>query len=65
MAAEALRQYPKVSGERIKHCFLTVNGTELREMLVPIEPMQTSRFARQCDADSDEDMEFDLFDKQN
>jgi hypothetical protein len=60
MAAEALRQYPKVSGERIKHCFLTGNGKELREMLVPIEPMLVETRAR-----SDlEDMGFDMFEKQ-
>ena len=61
MAAEALRQYPKVSGERIKHCFLTGNCAELREMLVPIEPMHVETCTR---TDSEEDMGFDLFDKQ-
>ena len=60
MAAEALRQYPKVSGERIKHCFLTGNGAELREMLVPIEPMLVETRAR---SDS-EDMGFNMFEKQ-
>ena len=61
MAAEALRQHPKEAGERFKHCFLTVNSTELREMLVPVEP--TSLFGG-GDASDDVDMGFDLFEKQ-
>ena len=61
LAAEALRQHPREAGERFKHCFLTGNSTELREMLVPVEPMTLFGSG---DASSDVDMGFDLFDKQ-
>ena len=61
MAAEALRHDPKASGERFKRCFLTGNGAELREMLVPVKPM--SLFGGGDDS-GDVDMGFDLFDKQ-
>ena len=61
LAAEALRQPPKEAGERSKHCFLTGNSTELREMLVPVE---TISLFDSSDASSDVDMGFDLFDKQ-
>ena len=61
LAAEALRQHPKAAGERFKHCFLAGNSAELREMLVPIEPMHVETRPR---ADSEEDMGFGLFDQQ-
>ena len=61
MAAEALRQDPKASGECFKRCFLTGNGAELREMLVPVKPK--SLFGG-GDYSGYVDMGFDLFDKQ-
>ena len=52
-----LLQHREVAGGRIKHCFLTGNGQELRRMLSPItsSPMETSD-------GGDDDMGFALFD---
>jgi hypothetical protein len=61
MAAEHLRNGASVAkpsvtvGARFKHCFLTGNGAELREMLVPLESMSVDR-------GTDDDMGFDTFD---
>ena len=62
-AATLQRQHPNLLGERLKLCFLAGDSSALRELLAPGDPMSIEAQQRPR-TDTEEDMGFDLFDKQ-